>query len=761
MPGLYAHMDVARAALSNLGASAGSAAIFASNGPGAPALESIALNNPAYSALGAIGPDMFFLLPDFKGDTGTYLWGAANFIRDTYTWLDDNFLGPWEDALGPIGMNSADELGALTGGLSSQLGNIASETISFLKDAIITLMSRQYDVFGVLSSGVQDGYDEKSFFWSDMFHYRKTSEFGHYLFAKARDSGNEAHMAFALGWISHIATDVTGHAFTNEKCGGPYRLHWQRHKLVENHMDAKILDNEHGTDEIYNQLSNSALHLWITFNGDGTSRHDFFDAQPGPTYSTGDQTPDILDRHSKWDVDSDLPDEVAMFLSEAIVEFFTDDRLDVAAPTGAVSSHPVIIEDIQPGTQGYPDAEALRAMYWWLTKYLKFTTTDFYKMRYPDFDAIIIEPFPSPPGSGSSMPGPGGEDDNPWADALSLLLSIFAWIAYIGQVVAWALTVLPGIIASLATMPLRYLIYEYLEVPLYNAWMALHFYLAHTGFANPMKSEMNPGLMTLGVAPQNSWAQVEAALSDLSGGIGSPLGAGDEPSGDDQREGLPKEVVVDTPANVSLLSQLLDLAGVQGCPPGIIPSEFLRPWLYPSRNMDGSAILTEPLDTASDLHASPYPGGTDATVLMASSPGDAAARVQFESAMSELETLQAQVDHLKSQRTLGGPIDFTTYLVARLTRDNPGTITNFNLDSDRGYAYLAWDWLRDGQLTGTPEAYVDTGAAGHNLHDYPPPVAPGYGWCEEDVAPPAPTTHDPRAPQPVKIRYIDREDKFV
>jgi hypothetical protein len=729
--------------------------IFTDGGPSAATLEAIAKNNPAYVALGAIGPDMFFLLPDFKGSIGQGLWRAANYVKDLYEWWDTYFLGPWEENIGPIAMNTADELGALTGGISTQLSNIASEAISFLIDSIIVLAVREYDVFGLLGSGVQDGYDEQTFFWSDMFHYRKTFEFGHFLYEKAQAEGNAAHMAFALGWMSHLATDVTGHAFTNEKCGGPYRLHWQRHKLVENHMDAKVVDSEHGDDTIYNQLSNSALHLWIAFNGDGSSRHNFFDSQPGPEYSTGDETPDLLDRHSKWDVDSDLPSDLAEFLASAVREFFTDENTKVASSTGASASHPTIIEGIQSGTNGYADAHAMETMYWWLYKYVKLTTTDFYKMRRPELPIVIIPPFPSPPGSGASVPGPGSDDANSWTDALSLLLAILAWVIYIAQVIAWAATVVIEIATSLATVPLRWILYELLEVPLYNAWMALHFYLSHTGFTNPMKSEMNPGLMTLGVAPQDAWEEVKAALEDLSGGISTPLPSGVEPSGRDQKERVPKEVVVDTPQHVSLLSQLLDLAGVNGCPPGHIPSEFLRPWLYPSANLDGSTVLTEP----TDVQLSPYDAGVDATALTDLAAGSAAARADFEAAKSEQQTIEVQNKHLPKGRTLGSPIDFTGYVVAKLTRDNPGDITNFNLDADRGYAYLCWDWLRRGRSIADPSAYQNQNPP---IHRYHVPVAPGYGWCDDEVVRgPAPPPHDAKAPQPVVIRYIDRQEKFA
>jgi hypothetical protein len=520
-------------------------------------------------------------------------------------------------------------------------------------------------------------------------------------------------------------------------------------------MDAKVCDSEHGTDPIYNMINNSAQHLWIAFHGDGSSVHDFFDAQPGPTYATGDSTPDILDRKSKWDVDSDLPPDLAAFFASAAAEFFTDPVTDVASPKGASASHPTIIEGIQPGSGGYADADALTTMYWWLYKYLKWTTTDYYKLRRPEApDVIEIPPFPSPPGSGSAAPGPGDDDSSTWGDILSILLAILAWLLYIAQVITWGITALISIVTTLGTYPLRLLIYEYIEIPLYNAWLALHFYLAHTGFAQPMNSEMNPGLMTLGVAPQDAWAQVQAALNDLSGGIGFPTPAGTEPAGRNVDVRVPKEPVVDTPANVSALAQI---TAQDGCPPGHTPSEFLRPWLYPSKNMDGTTILTEP----TNVQLSPYQAGLDATVLTAPMPGHAGARADFESATNEKDTLAFQNKHLPSQETLGGPIDFTGYVVAKLTRDK-ADVTNFNLDSDRGYAYLCWDWLRDKTALAAPAAYRDSSNPPASTHQYHPPVAPGYGWCDNEmISGPAPAPHDAKAPTPVQVRYIDREGKFA
>ncbi len=753
VPGLYVHMDVARKALSSLQTNAGASALFAEAGPTPAELERAALDHPAYVALGAIGPDMFFLLPDFQPPAGSLLFGAADFIRELYTWWDENFIEPWEDTLGPIADNTWDQLdAAATGGLLGQLGDLASNAIAYLIAKLESLITRQHDVFGILGSGVSEGVDEQSFFWSDMLHYRRTFAFGRTLYEKARASGDQRQLAYALGWMSHLATDVTGHAFTNEKCGGPYRLHWQRHKLVEDHMDAKVYDSEHGTHAIYNMLSNSAQHLWIAFNPDGSSRQDCFAAQPGPTYPTGYETYDVLGRRAAWNVDSEMPDHLAQFLSDALRDTYNDVAAKVSSSTGHVASHPTILDQYVPGSEGFADPGSIETTYWWLYHYLKWTTTDYYKIRRPSPPPVVtLPPFPSPPGSGTPTPGPGDEDDSTWADGLSLLLAILAWLLYAAQVIAWALSVLPSVISSLGTYPVRQTVYEYLEVPLYNSWLALHWYLAHIGFAPPMQSEMNSGLMTLGLSPADAWEQLEDDLDDLSGGIVTPAPVATEPSGAARQ--LPREVVVDDPATVSTLSGLVSLLGG----PARTPSEFLRPWLYPERNLAGDPV---PVEQDAVRRSSPYVPLQDATVLVTPTPGDDDARTEFAGASSEQETLELQHKHLGAGRTLGDPVDFTAYVVAMLTRDVPRPIADFNLDADRGYGYLCWDWLRDKDSRAVPSAY--RGRKLQSRHEYRPPVAPAFGWDPSDLlSGTAATEHDPMTGlPPVRIRYIGVQDKF-
>lgn len=775
MPGWYIHMDAARNAIWSLNSNSNAASIFSSDsGPSATQLQLIAQGNPAYFALGAIGPDIFFLLPDFKPPAGTGLWGAANMMRILFTWWDEHFLGPYEDLLGPIAANTTDELGALTGGLSEQLSTIFSQASSFLVDFTILLISEQTDIFSLLSSGVPQGFDEQTFFWSDMLHYRKTYEFAHALWTSAT---TDQQRAFALGWMTHLGTDVAGHCFVNEKCGGPYRLHWQRHHVVENHMDANVYDSERGSQPIYNMMSNSALHLWIAFNPDGSSYLDCFSfPQQEQVYDPGDTTPEQMQRKSKWDIDSSMPSDLADYLAAALKAVYND--ATTVSSKGASAAAPQIIEAIAiDRVDGYATGDDIVNTYWWLYKYVKWTTTDYYKIRRPDPPAhVIVMPFPSPPGS-SSGGGPNPTWDNFWQDVHHHpVCALLAWLGYVAQVLAYEPLVLAGELTSSVTYGLRDWLYEHLELPLYNGWLALHWFLSMTGYVLPMRNEVNSGLTTLGVSVLDTWPGIAGSLNDFSGGLGGVTTPSTEPSGHDAvpHRKYPTDVVRDSNNWLAALANYLPLKPCGG--QSMSPSEFTRPWRYPVTNNAETAVPIEPPMSI----ASPYVAGQDATVLMGGSPGDNAARAAFEGSQSEAQTIQLANANISANTTLGDPVDYSAYVIALLTRDHAGDpahpIANFNLDSDRGYAYKCWDWVRSTGVMGVPNPafrsiLYDVDPHGHRA--YHAPIAPGSGWCADDLTGGAPAGGSPSSPvnaptmqdenneHPVRIRYIDIEDKYV
>jgi hypothetical protein len=805
MPGWYIHMDVARKALDKLASNPNAAPIFAANGPDAATLTKIARDNPTYVALGAIGPDIFFMLPDFKPPVGNMLWSLASEIRELFTWWDDNFLGPYESAMGPISDNLQDELNALSGGLKDTIESIFGTAFAFLKDEILNLILQQYDFFGILSSGVPAGFDEQTFFWSDMLHYRETYRFGAALWQRAAQEDDPTlrarFQAFALGWITHLATDVTGHAFVNEKAGGPYRLHWQRHHLVENHMDALVYNTDHGTQPIYQQMGNAALHLWLAFNPDGSSRVDCFKPEPNPPYPDGDHSADIVGRHAVWDVDSDMPDELAQFIADALKAVYWPLKNPPSAPfapqtamtplnkspTGQIACCPTIISSltgrVPVETGGFAEKDDIIGAYWYLFKYVKWTTTDYYKIRRPEPpDVFVIPSFPSPPGSGDSDPGPGASSNNSiWDDALDFLLALFAWAAWLAEVAIWPAAVIAGIIGGTVTYPLRLVLYEYLELPLYNLWLAVHTYLAMTGYVMPMPGEINAGLNTLGVSVSDGWAATVVALGTPDGGL-TPATIVTDPSGLPE-SGFPKDVVMDPPGFITgIFGPLLEVPD----PDGEYPNEFNRPWRWPDKDNQGNTINIEQPQSV----AGPYIAGMNANALFGSAPGDMGARASFENAKTEEETLRLAASLVPKGQHLGDPQDYSAYLVAQLTRQklDLSTITNFNLDADRGYAYLCWDWLRfdpgdsmkpPTERRSVPDGFKNEGGSGSHPEDeilkraYPTPVLPGYGWIINDEArfvawngplpagsPPAQDFH-PNSPwSRVIIRYIDKQGKF-
>jgi hypothetical protein len=774
MPGWYIHMDVARKAIDALDANPRAAPIFAANGKSATDVKAIAHANPTYTALGAIGPDIFFLLPDFKPPVGNMLWKLATTMRDLFTAWDDTFLGPYESAIGPIGDNAADEINAITGGLKDTIDQIASEASSLLTDFIVKLILQQYDFFGLLSSGVPAGFDEQSFFWSDMLHYRETYRFGAEMWQRASaiaDADQRGRFqAFALGWMTHLATDVTGHSFVNQKAGGPYRLHWQRHHLVENHMDALVYQSDHGTQALYQEMSNSALHLWLAFNPDGSSREDFFTPEPNPPYPDGDRSADIVGRNAVWDVDSDLPDDLAQFISDTLKAVFTP---ALSAPAnGMVACCPTIISTLDGRVplqgNGYAEKEDVVGAYWWLYKYVKYTTTDYYSIRRPDPpDVFEVPSFPSPPGSGDSDPGPGASSsDSVWQDVLDFLLALFAWAAYLAEVAVWPAAAIAGIVAGTATYTLREALYEAIELPLYNLWLGIHTFLAMTGYVMPMPGEINSGLNTLGVSVTDDWMATVAALGTFDGGI-TPGALPTDPT-ESTQTGFPRDVVLDPP---NLITSVFNTIFEIGAPEvnGELPSEFTRPWRWPGLDNGGDTVNLENPQSV----AGPFTLGEDATALFGAMPGTPSARQQFEAAPDEATTNKLAVSLLRRNEHLGDPVDYAAYVIASLTRDglDPSKVANFNLDSDRGYAYLCWDWLRDPERRSMPSGFKGLGDPSNHgtpddvsQHVYPSPVEPGYGWQPSEefdhAGHPPPVSFDPgNAAAAVRIRYIDRQAK--
>jgi len=295
-----------------------------------------------------------------------------------------------------------------------------------------------------------------------------------------------------------------------------------------------------------------------------------------------------------------------------------------------------------------------------------------------------------------------------------------------------------------------------------------------TGYVAPMPGEINAGLNTLGVAVDDGWAATVVALGTPDGGL-TPATVAIDSSGD-LRSGYPKDALVDPP---NFITQIFSTIFTAGAPPinGQYPSEFTRPWRWPGTDNQGHTVnIEQPQSVAGSFFASGTFPPTNANALFVPSPGSAEARQKFESAHNESETNDFAAHLLPQGKHLGDPVDYTAYVVAKLTREGlaPANLANFNLDADRGYGYLTWDWLRFEGRRSVPGGFKenpDPSSPGNVLtaistHMYPTPVKPGYGWSESEQTdvPPLPSVQpfDPDNPDAgVRIRYINLEGKFL
>lgn len=710
-----------------------------------------------YLALGSLGPDLFYLLPDFKNTTGQVIRQVVQWALDVWEVVDAEFVGKWETWIGPISTNNAQLASQLTGGLSTQLAQVLDSLTSAIVTAFEGLLAEMGDWFGVLTSGVPQGFGDDAFYWSDMFHYRRTYQFPFVLFSQARAAlaaattdderrDAEARIAFAVGWMSHCATDVTGHPFTNAKAGGPYRDHWQRHHLVENHMDSENYVARH-PGPLYGEYGTSALHVRLAFRHRDDAPYDGRDDAPAydyfsglPAYDDGDGPTATAARHAFFDLDTGpLPDHLVEGLLEAMTDVYGAD-----GPHLLMQDPPFSATDPVSGQpDGRPNDAALGEMWELVYRYLKMTSSDAISLRLPPPPSVFTDhSFPTPPGGGGSGvdddPSRGADvDDDDSFNLLDLLLALFAWAAYLAQVVVWLLTVLPGLILDIATFPAREVIYWAVIVPAWNLYLLARRALVMSGFAMPKPGEVNPGLTTLGRA---GTYDIASALDDPFGLPGAPPPI-TEPSGrlhPTDATGLdhayPRGIVRDLPSAIGRA----DLAGALGLTaplryaadaPGEErkPSEWVAPWRYPLTNQAGDGVAQEGAPT----HVGPYVVGSDSTMLLSAVAGDKDARTRLEDATTPEDTEDALQKLLPADQHLGGPVDYGLYLVGRMATQAGPTfaVPDFNLDSDRGYAWHTWDWDR-----GDKRCVPEIDPVGAEDFSYPLPcTSPQFFHADHDV----------------------------
>ncbi|MDX6698624.1 MAG: hypothetical protein QOE65_2021 [Solirubrobacteraceae bacterium] len=218
----------------------------------------------AFPGFGSIGPDfLFFSVKEYSTD----LQDLVNFVFGVYDDIEP-LIDFYDNTVGKLvkeieqGVRAIDM--ALLGGVIGQVQQTFSSLQQTLNLALAKVATQNIDFFTGFKPRIQDGRPESDWFWFDLLHYRRTGQFCSAMWQLA---GNDDELrAYCLGYASHIATDVVGHPFVNGVVGGPYRMHWHRHKLVENWIDAharSVYGDDADTIRCLQRDADSEGHVYV------------------------------------------------------------------------------------------------------------------------------------------------------------------------------------------------------------------------------------------------------------------------------------------------------------------------------------------------------------------------------------------------------------------------------------------------------------------------------------------------------------------
>jgi hypothetical protein len=587
---------------------------------------------PTFAAVGAIGPDLFFFSMDyssgplaefpFEDDLVMLAMRVAYWVdtaRDedwapllallaevNHTFANivrlllklqalwDKFIEVWDATVGPIVSSITSTLDDLSGGVISAAGGALDELVAGIEQVVIEELVTFTDIFSWFSLKMRVGWDEQAFVWSDMLHYRKTNQMARALLEEAERqfelNGDETQFAqfqaFALGWICHVGTDVVAHSFVNEQCGGPFRTHWQRHHLIENHIDAwnyrqagtvqgqrgTLPEDPIGATDTYTDADGSALAFAVALdpahdnqhNSDAAGQYGWTQTPDG--WARPDPLPDDpADQKGAVDIDGDLPDWLAEGIVRALIATYHDGgpepknlggsafqatAPDVLSKLGALLDGAGIsvgeplkefVEQIAPDPDfdvpaGYPLPWEVQVSYRFMITYYKLAFRSSFNLDKPRRPDVIMWPPASDFTNLASVPDLSGvSGSDPVEDVCDAIAAIVAWFAKEAAAMADLVGDITKALLSPGTYPIRWALYQ-LAMWAWDMTTTTHDILAHTGFMIPhgaltypdgdeirWTNEIDQGMIALGHSIDGAFAQaLQDAIDPLAHLDGDP-----------------------------------------------------------------------------------------------------------------------------------------------------------------------------------------------------------------------------------------------
>jgi hypothetical protein len=202
----------------------------------------LAVTDPArikmrYASLGACGPDFLYALFDYGSD----MQDMENILVKTA-----GTFSHLASVMGEVQTFIDGALSTFTQGVSDALEADLALASAVMREGLYALLATGgVNPLAFFEAARQKDHPREKWYWADVLHYFRSGTFARNLAVGAKATGNPNLIAYAYGYLTHYVTDVVGHPYVNQVVGGPWRLYWQRHHLVENFIDAYVWDRWH------------------------------------------------------------------------------------------------------------------------------------------------------------------------------------------------------------------------------------------------------------------------------------------------------------------------------------------------------------------------------------------------------------------------------------------------------------------------------------------------------------------------------------
>lgn len=198
--------------------------------------------------------------------------------------------------------------------LFQDLGAIMELMNAIISNGMKDFVTSNVDIFGLLTHPIQDCDKKEDWWWFDILHYRRSGQFAKYLIDHSRS--NPSHLAYSIGYMSHLTADTVGHPYVNTIVRGPYRNHSQRHKVVENFQDVSAYErfkNALGLGE--KEFVSSELFEKFKFQDGRRSTL---------TGEVLEETESLIDGLTPGFADIGMPEDLAELFAKATKEVYTE-----------------------------------------------------------------------------------------------------------------------------------------------------------------------------------------------------------------------------------------------------------------------------------------------------------------------------------------------------------------------------------------------------------------------------------------------------